>query len=158
MNACFTSLLKSKYPAIARLNSIPEIIAKIPANTEVNAPNNDMTIINHLAQFCPFHNPLAMKKISTANKVIELPIIISLNLSPPKKDPNINIEGLHNFIQKIKNQAYFIDFFDMSNIIFFYSIITYDIYEYDKYNSGKQIKLMWDRIIKFYNNKKYIKK
>lgn len=74
-----------------------------------------------------------------------------------KKDPNINIEGLHNFIEKIKRQAYYIDFFDMSNIIFFYNIITYDIHEYDKYKSGKQIKLMWDRIIKFYNNKKIYK-
>lgn len=74
-----------------------------------------------------------------------------------KKDPNINIEGLHSFIEKIKRQAYYIDFYDISNIIFFYSIITADIHEYDKYKSGKQIKLMWDRIVKFYNNKKYIK-
>jgi hypothetical protein len=75
-----------------------------------------------------------------------------------KKDPNINIEGLHNFIEKIKRNAYYIDFYDISIIIFFYSIITYDIHEYDRYKGGKQIKLMWDRIIKFYNNKKYIKK
>jgi hypothetical protein len=75
-----------------------------------------------------------------------------------KKDPNINIEGLQHFIQKIKRQALYVDFYDISNIIFFYTIITYDIHEYDKYKSGKQIKLMWDRIIKFYNNKKYIKK
>lgn len=74
-----------------------------------------------------------------------------------KKDPNINIDGLHSFIEKIKRSAYYIDFYDISNIIFFYNIITYDIHELDKYNSGKQIKLMWDRIIKFYNNKKYIK-
>jgi hypothetical protein len=74
-----------------------------------------------------------------------------------KKDPNINIEGLHNFIEKIKRNNYYIDFYDISTIIFFYSIITEDIHEYDKYRTGKQIKLMWDRIINFYNKKKYIK-
>ena len=70
-----------------------------------------------------------------------------------KKEPNINIDGLAAFIQKIKRNNYYIDFYDISNIIFFYTIITDDIHEYDKYRTGKQIKMMWDRIINFYNKK-----
>lgn len=73
-----------------------------------------------------------------------------------KKEPNINLSGLERFIQKIKNTNYYIDFNDISTIIFFYSLITIDIYEYDKYSAGRQIKLMWDRILKYYNKKKYI--
>lgn len=70
-----------------------------------------------------------------------------------KKEPNINIDGLNNFIHKIKKNNYYIDFYDISNIIFFYTIITDDIHEYDKFRTGKQIKMMWDRIINFYNKK-----
>lgn len=70
-----------------------------------------------------------------------------------RKEPNVNIDGLKNFIEKVLKNSYFIDFEDISTIIFFYQIITSDIYEYDKYKSGKQIKMMWDRIYNFYNKK-----
>lgn len=70
-----------------------------------------------------------------------------------KKEPNINIDGLSDFIEKIIKSSYFIDFEDISTIIFFYQIITSDITEYDKYKSGRQIKLMWDRIYNFYSKK-----
>lgn len=70
-----------------------------------------------------------------------------------KKEPNINLDGLETFINKIKRSCYYIDFYDISTIIFFYQIITSDIYEYNKYKTGKQIKMMWDRIYNFYNKK-----
>jgi len=68
-----------------------------------------------------------------------------------RKTPNVNLKGLKDFIDRIKNNSYFIDFDDMSTIIFFYQIVTSDINEYNKYRTGKQIKMMWDRICDFYN-------
>jgi hypothetical protein len=74
--------------------------------------------------------------------------------------PNINKKGLESFVNGIIQNSYLIDFQDISNIIFFYSIITNDITEYNKYNSGKQVLLMWNRILehldKIKDKKKYI--
>jgi hypothetical protein len=70
-----------------------------------------------------------------------------------KKPPNVKVEGLGEFIQKIIKNNYYIDFDDISIIIFFYQIITADITEYDRYRTGKQIKLMWDKIYNFYVKK-----
>jgi hypothetical protein len=67
-----------------------------------------------------------------------------------RKTPNVNLKGLKDFIDKIKQNRYYIDFDDISTIIFFYQIITTDITEYDKYRTGKQIKMMWDMICNFY--------
>jgi len=67
-----------------------------------------------------------------------------------KSKPNINMDGLGTFIKKIEGQNLDVDFSDINNILFFYEIITTNINEYDHYNSGKQIKLMWDRINIYY--------
>jgi len=70
-----------------------------------------------------------------------------------RKEPNVNVEGLGDFIEKIIKNNYFVDFDDISTIIFFYQIITSDITEYDRYRTGKQIKMMWDKIYNFYSKK-----
>lgn len=70
-----------------------------------------------------------------------------------RKTPNVNLKGLKDFIDKIKLNNYYIDFDDMSTIIFFYQIITADITEYDRYRTGKQIKMMWDKICAFYDKR-----
>lgn len=75
-----------------------------------------------------------------------------------KKEPNINVIGLNDFVEKIVKNNYYIDFNDISTIIFFYQIITIDIYEYNKYSSGTQIKMMWDCIFDYYNKKMYKQK
>lgn len=67
-----------------------------------------------------------------------------------RKTPNVNLKGLKDFIDKIELNNYYIDFDDISTIIFFYQIITPDITEYDKYRTGTQIKMMWDMIYRFY--------
>jgi hypothetical protein len=67
-----------------------------------------------------------------------------------KLKPNVNMEGLGAFIKKIERANYYIDFNDMLVILFFYEIITKNINEYDQYNSGKQIYLMWKRINNYY--------
>jgi hypothetical protein len=70
-----------------------------------------------------------------------------------KLKPNVNIEGLGNFIEKIKRQNHNIGFDDILVILFFYEIITDNINEYDKYKSGRQIYLMWQKINRYYNKK-----
>jgi uncharacterized OB-fold protein len=67
-----------------------------------------------------------------------------------RKTPNVNLDGLKDFIYKIEKSRYYIDFNDISTIIFFYQIITIDITEYDRYRTGKQIKMMWDKICNYY--------
>lgn len=71
-----------------------------------------------------------------------------------KLQPNVNLENLGKFINKIEKNNYYIDLNEMNIIIFFYEIITQNINEYDSYSFGKQIKLMWKRINKFYNKRK----
>jgi hypothetical protein len=75
-----------------------------------------------------------------------------------RKTPNVNLKGLKDFIDKIQLNRYYIDFDDISTIIFFYQIITSNITEYDKYRTGKQIKMMWDMIYDFYYKKINTKK
>jgi hypothetical protein len=75
-----------------------------------------------------------------------------------KKPPNVNVDGLGEFIQKIVKNNYCVDFDEISIIIFFYQIITSDINEYDRYRTGKQIKMMWDKIYNFYTKKINTKK
>lgn len=79
----------------------------------------------------------------------------SKNYKRKKKSPNIVPSGLSDFVQYIKKSNYNVDFNDISNIIFFYSIITDDIHEFDNFKSGEQIKKMWDVILD-YHQKKYI--
>lgn len=73
-----------------------------------------------------------------------------------KLQPNINIENLGKFINKVKKEQYFISLNDINIILFFYEIITENINEYDQYPFGKQIQLMWKRINKFYNKRKHL--
>jgi len=74
-----------------------------------------------------------------------------------KLRPNVNIEGLGSFIAKVKKDN-LVDLSDMNIIIFFYEIITDNINEYDDFNSGKQLTLMWERINEYYNKKTSSKK
>jgi hypothetical protein len=67
-----------------------------------------------------------------------------------KLKPNVNIEGLEAFINKIKRGHYYIDFNDLNVILFFYEIISTDINEFDEFNSGKQIRLMWEKVLAYY--------
>lgn len=89
--------------------------------------------------------------------------------------PNINIEGLKSWMLMIENRTIdivgqknfdtgrymLIGLEDISDIIFFWEIISYDMSKYDEYSSGRQIKLMWEDIMDFYrenkDNKKEIK-
>jgi hypothetical protein len=71
-----------------------------------------------------------------------------------KKVPNIKIDGLEDFIEEVIKNKYLVTFDEISTIIFFYQIITSDITEYNRYSTGKQIKLMWDRILQYYNKRK----
>lgn len=67
--------------------------------------------------------------------------------------PNINIVGLGEFIQKVKKQRNWITHQDMLTIMFFYEIITTNINEYDNLNPQHQYYYMWQTILEFYKRK-----
>ena len=67
--------------------------------------------------------------------------------------PNVNIEGLGNFIKSVERRAHYIMFQDILTILFFYEIITTNIKEYDDYKTGRQIQLMWRKIYKYYHKR-----
>lgn len=66
------------------------------------------------------------------------------------KKPSININGLKDFIDKIEKNRYYIDFADINIILFFYEILSTNLNEYNDYPTGKQIQLMWKRIMHYY--------
>lgn len=94
-----------------------------------------------------------------------------------KCDVGVNIEGLTRFIRGIERRTIetvgqknfdtgkfmLIDFNDISNIVFFFDIIS-DIGKYDDYKGGEQVKMMWDDLMDYWekhsDNKRtmYIKK
>lgn len=63
--------------------------------------------------------------------------------------PNVDMFGLGYFIMKVKTRDYYVSMEDINTIIFFYEIITNNIHEYDKYSGAKQIKRMWNRLLKY---------
>lgn len=68
--------------------------------------------------------------------------------------PNINISGLQAFVDRVKKNSYLIDFQDISTIIFFYQILTTNIYEYNNLPTGTQIYKMWRRILNYLSKEK----
>lgn len=63
------------------------------------------------------------------------------------------------YIESVKSKHFFIDWFDISEIIEYFNVIFKDrITKYDRYEPSKQILLMWKDILVFYKENQYLLK